>query len=311
MRTGRTFLLLIIALFICSCVPAKFQTDTTGEYKRVMDLQRQREGLARSQEKPANLPDMTTSDYERVGDNYLHQGNSVMAFIQYRKSLELNPDQPLLKYKTGCLFLEKGLFSEARKEFEDILKKDKENANAYEGMGRVCFAKGDLEGAAENFNRAVKIDPGLWRARALLGIVYDKKKDFAAALREYESALKLYPESAVVYNNMGMSLYLSGKYELSSRAFISAIKLQPENRKLYNNLGLSLCKLGRHREAVEAFKRGADSASAQNNIGYCYIAEKNYGKALDAFSRAIEIRPNFYARAFENLKVTREIMQAK
>lgn len=139
-------------------------------------------------------------------------------------------------------------------------------------------------------------------------MINDRKRDFPAAVKEYDAALKINPASGTVYNNMGMSFYQAGKYETASRAFINAIKLQPGNNKIYNNLGMCLCRLGRYNEAVEAFKRGTDNAAAQNNIGYCYIAEKKYEKALDAFSRAMEIRPSFYAKAFENMKATREAL---
>ena len=52
------------------------------------------------------LPEMTSAEYERLGDQYLSQGNLDIAFIQYDKALRLDPNQVRIRYKVGRLFSE-------------------------------------------------------------------------------------------------------------------------------------------------------------------------------------------------------------
>ncbi len=49
-----------------------------------------------------------------------------------------------------------------------------------------------------------------------------------------------------------------------------------------------------------AFENFGDKASAYNNIGYLYMTEQKYKQALEAFEKAIEIKPKHYAKAQEN-----------
>ena len=102
-----------------------------------------------------------------------------------------------------------------------------------------------------------------------------------------------------------MSLFLKGDYEEAVDAFIEALKLEPSNRKIHNNLALALCKLGRYEEALDAFKRGGDEASAHYNLGRIYMAERRYEEAIKAFEKALEARSTFYFAAQKGLKSAR------
>jgi tetratricopeptide (TPR) repeat protein len=87
--------------------------------------------------------------------------------------------------------------------------------------------------------------------------------------------------------------------------------LEPEKNKIYNNMGLVLGKLGRYDEALEAFKKVGDEASAYNNLGCMYMAGRNYRAAIMAFQKAIEVNPRFYVKANENLKIAESMMKAQ
>jgi tetratricopeptide (TPR) repeat protein len=76
-------------------------------------------------------------------------------------------------------------------------------------------------------------------------------------------------------------------------------------------MGIVLGKLGRYDEALDAFKKVGDEASAYNNLGCIYLAEKNYSAAITAFQRAIEINPYFYVKAKENMRYAEALMKAQ
>jgi tetratricopeptide (TPR) repeat protein len=99
-----------------------------------------------------------------------------------------------------------------------------------------------------------------------------------------------------------MSYYLAGENDKALQAFITAAKLDPQDKKIYNNMGLALGKLGRYDEALEAFKKAGDEASAYNNLGCVYLAQNKYREAAGAFQKAVELNPKYYEKARENMK---------
>lgn len=307
MRKGRFVLLSLCAVSMlavahCASSGSPQAISKDGEYRKLLELQKQKAEAAQKETELKNLPEMSAEDHDRLGDRYLSQGNVVIAFVEFQKALELKPTLVRTRYKLGRLYLSRGLTEDALRCFEIIEKQEPRNALAFLGKGLVYFRKGEKRSAEEQLNFAVKLDGSLWQAHAFLGLLYDDQKQFEKALTHYRQGLLINPKSAVLYNNLGMSCYLKGDYVSSANAYVKALEIDPSIRKTYNNLGLSLSRLGRHEEALEAFKRGNDEAGAYNNMGYVYITEQNYREAANALKKAIELNPQFYARARENLE---------
>ncbi|VVH65658.1 TPR domain protein, putative component of TonB system [uncultured Gammaproteobacteria bacterium] len=88
----------------------------------------------------------------------------------------------------------------------------------------------------------------------------------------------------------------------------------------YFNLGYSYDKEGYHKKAIGAFKKAIeikpDYHEAYYNKGSVYIKLKEYQKAIVAFKKAIKIKPDFYEActnmggAYSKLKKYREAIKA-
>jgi Flp pilus assembly protein TadD len=247
-------------------------------------------------------PKMTSLEHERSGDLQLSRGNLHMAYIQYEKSLRLEPDNARARYKKGLLLIIARMNVEAVKEFQEVLKKEPEHALAYEGLGKAYFQMKKYDQAERNFRRGLALDPKLWKAHNFLGIIYDHQGRHDLAIHEFEAAIKLKPDEGLLYNNLGVSYSLAGEYKKALDAFNRAQKRNYLNNKFYNNLGLVLSKLGRHQEALQAFRKEGDQAQAYNNLGCIYLEAGEFEKAISYFEKAIEIKPAFYARASDNLE---------
>src|SRR5438046_6432748 len=68
---------------------------------------------------------------------YERQGRSDEAIAEYRKVLELEPDNSVVRNNLGALYSRDGRYEEAVREFEELLRRDPTNATA----------KGNLENA--------------------------------------------------------------------------------------------------------------------------------------------------------------------
>jgi Flp pilus assembly protein TadD len=134
-----------------------------------------------------------------------------------------------------------------------------------------------------------------------LGIIYDRQQNYEEPSSNTKSHF-LNPNMAMLFNNLGMCLFLKGDYGEALKSFLQALKLETSNDRVYNNLGLTLCKLGRYKEASWRSSKEWDEAAAYNNLGYILMIEGKNKEAIEAFEKALEIKPGFYTKAYENLK---------
>ena len=284
----------LMAGILSGCSAQKQNLRTQGRYEKLYE----------SADKKT-LPEMTSDEFEKSGDVLLSRGNLYKAFVQYDKSLQLDPDNIGVVYKKGMLFVIGGLNQDAIKEFQKVIKRKPWHALAYKGMGQAFFQMKKYDEAEKNFQKAIELDPGLWKVYNSLGIIYDYKEKYHKAIHKYNKAISLKPDEGFLYNNLGVSCSLAGDYEKAINAFNKALETKYSKSKTYNNLGMSLAKLGRYQEALEAFRKGGNEAQAYNNLGCIYLEEGKAEKAITCFEKALKINPGFYLRASENLKKTR------
>ena len=248
------------------------------------------------------LPEMTAQDYEASGDLFMAHEDYAMAFVQYEKSLLVEPGNLRIHYKQGMLFLHTGKPGEAAAAFRDILQKEPRHAGAGEGLGTAYYEMKNYDLAEKHFLAALAVEPALWKSRNYLGNIYDFQEKFAQAAAAYAEAIRLKPDEGMLYNNLGVSLYLAGRYEESIQAFHQALNAKGPKERVYNNMGLVLGKTGRYDAALDAFMKGSDSARAYNNLGCVYLSQGDHRRAAQAFNKAIATSPKFYTLAHENLK---------
>ncbi len=246
---------------------------------------------------PRVQPNLMSDDEERAGDIYFQRGNVEMAYTQYTKSLQRNPKNIRVRYKRGLLLLAGGMNEQAKRDL-----RDPEHAPAYMGLGQALFEEKDYSGARTHFMHALEIDSSLWKCHSYMGIINDYNEQYEMAVRDYLCAIKIKPDNGLLYNNLGMSYYFQDDYESAIEVFQKALETRPDMKLIYKNLGLALAKAGRYAEAREAFKGGGDEAQAYNNLGCTYLSKGVNEEAVQCFEKAIELKPEFYTRASENMK---------
>jgi S1-C subfamily serine protease len=74
-----------------------------------------------------------------------------------------------------------------------------------------------------------------------------------------------------------------------------SVKIKPDFAEAYVNLGATYYKLGRYANAIDAYKRAVQikpSSSVYNKLGAIYIIKGKYSIARDTFKKATDIDPN-------------------
>ena len=128
-------------------------------------------------------------------------------------------------------------FTAAEKALTSMIANDSSDFNAVSGRAAVRVFLGDVDGAAKDFDAAIKIDKekgeklkffvadrSIWRAREL-----DMKKSYPEALKIYDVLLTLYPESGMAYHGRGGLKTSMGDYDGAIADLTKAIEFDEGN----------------------------------------------------------------------------------
>jgi tetratricopeptide (TPR) repeat protein len=142
------------------------------------------------------------------------QGKSAEAAAEYQKILDINPMLPGIHARLGRVLLSgqptPEAVAQAKKNFEDELVIDPNNATAEYVLGELAKDDGDLPAAIRHYSRATKIDANFGEAYLGLGSALVAQQQFAEAIAPLETYEKLAPDSptghfqlALAYNGVG------------------------------------------------------------------------------------------------------------
>ncbi|HSF67877.1 MAG TPA: tetratricopeptide repeat protein [Nitrospiraceae bacterium] len=302
--------LLVGGAMLTGCAGSKDSTSPSfdmSEYQKVMERQK---GEQASFEEPASsTPEMTAEEHERTGDMNAQRRNFPLASVHYSKGLKADPARNSVRLKLGQVFLQQGMFEPALTQFQDLRTREPNSAPAHQGIGHVYLLQGKLREAEEALTKAVALDPSNWLAYNLLGLAYDQEKRHTEAITSYKAALAIRPREPGVLNNLGLAYALSGDHEAAIQSYEQAVAAGSSSPKLYNNLGIAYAKRRRYTDALDSFKKATDEPRAYNNLGVALLNMGDPKRAAGCFEKAIELNPQFYERAADNLRRARQALE--
>jgi len=84
-------------------------------------------------------------------------------------------------------------------------KLQKPLAKASNSRGLAHYAKGDVEGALQDYNEAIRLNPEYAEAYNHRGVARYAKGDMEGALQDYNEAIRLKPDYVKALNNRGVA----------------------------------------------------------------------------------------------------------
>jgi tetratricopeptide (TPR) repeat protein len=301
--------LFIGGFLLAGCAGSKDSTPSSfdmSEYRQMME--RQKGGQGSPEDPTPSAPEMTAVEHERAGDTDAQRRNFPLAGVHYSKALKADPTSNSVRLKLGQIFLQQGMFEPALTQFQDLRAREPNSASAHQGIGHVSLLQGKLREAEEALTKAVALDPSSWLSHNLLGLVYDQGQRHGEAITEYKAALELRPREPGVLNNLGLAYALSGDHDAAIQAYEQAVATGSASPKLHNNLGVAYAHRQRYAAALESFKKATDEPRAYNNLGTALFSMGDPKQAVACFERAIELNPQFYEKAVENLRQARQAL---
>jgi len=172
------------------------------------------------------------------------------------------------------------------------------NQNAPESRSNVALAMGDmlersgnLTGARDQFEQALKFEPKSLKAALALARVEARLGRPDAALRIYRDAEKHHRRNPAIFNDKGLMLAEQKDWTGAIAALQTAVKLEPKQSKYHNNLGMVLAWSGSYDEAWKEFREAVGPGPAHYNIALLHWQAGHPVEARDHVERALAVMP--------------------
>ena len=219
-----------------------------------------------------------------------------------------------------------GIYLNLETLWQDTIQKTPSSWMAYNNLGNIKEAKGDLTGAIACYNKALEIRPGFDFAHYNLGRLFHRQGKIDLALQHYNEVLrinhdysKMHPKArptiqADTHHNLATIYEARGDRVSAIKHFRAAIALKPFPYKSCNALGNLYLRQGDLTHAAAMFSQSIAInpryAKAHNGLGIVYSTLKQYQQAVDQFNAALQLQPD-YTIARRNLNLAKRQLESQ
>lgn len=162
------------------------------------------------------------------------------AIVQLSRRLALNRNDQVARFRRGQVYAMKGAYALAKQDFDEAIRLNPRDFEAYNNRCWTNTATDDLPSAMKDCDEALRLKPGFADALDSRGLVKLKLGQFAGAIAEYDAALQTNPRSASSLFGRGIARQRSG---VDGSADLSLAKsTDPDIAKQFAGFGVFECE---------------------------------------------------------------------
>ncbi|NTW32153.1 MAG: tetratricopeptide repeat protein [Bacteroidetes bacterium] len=193
----------------------------------------------------------------------------------------------------------------------DLIEKNPDVYYGYWLRGNLRNTEGNLEGALQDYNKAILLNPAFEDSYYNRGHVLDDLGDVKSAILDYNKSIILNPKLPDAYNNRGWAYYKSGDTKAAMLDYDKAISLNPGYAEAYNNRGWAHQGLGDVKAALHDYTKAI--LSNPHFLKPCYnraalkLNTGDFAGAIEDFNNLEKLNSNdntiYYNRGVSRLNM--------
>jgi Flp pilus assembly protein TadD len=183
----------------------------------------------------------------------------------------------------------------ARAAFEEAVKMDKKNAEAWAWLGEANQQASLPDGATADLDLALSLNPNSSTVRGLRGLYFQRAGNFRQALTEFQAAAELEPKNPTWFVPLGETYSKLGDLIQAMNSYQTATTLAPEDASYWrllaifcgqNNVNVKDVGVPAAQKAVVLAKEDATSLDV---LGWLLLMDARYEEAERILTHALEV----------------------
>jgi tetratricopeptide (TPR) repeat protein len=179
------------------------------------------------------------------------RNNHKGAVKRFKRALKQSPDHPVILNQYALSLAELGDMRTAERMLEKAIKLNPDNADSWGILGEMHEKSGNLDAAADTYDRFRAINPGLSIGHLKFADACHQLKQFGNALTAYEKALAIDPDNPHAWRGLSRVCMFEGEWERGLEAVNRALPHYPGNTLLIGIKSVACSELGKSDEVAE------------------------------------------------------------
>ncbi|KAF8072071.1 hypothetical protein FPV67DRAFT_1483779 [Lyophyllum atratum] len=243
-------------------------------------------------------------------------------FILAHEMVDREPENPISWYAVGVWYLSGGKWAQARQYFSKTSLMDPRFGPAWIAFAHTFALEGEHDHAVTAYSTCARMFTGSHLPLMFVGMENIMLSNHALADEALNAANSMCDGDPLLVNEMGVMAFNHGEYERAADLFSKALDLaqvtqssQKSWATTYLNLGTSHRKLGRLKEAKEAYQKVLELDSRHSMaLGFLGLVHHLLGevdKAIVKYHEALSIDPiNPHVLELLNMALEANIMRS-
>ncbi len=243
------------------------------------------------------LDSSTARNYLTLADIYFAENSTRLSKELLETVARKFPNDTEALLKLAELYYLVQRYQEGIEFVNKALKINENLAKAYYIKGSIYRESGDTSRAVSSLETAIEQDTRMTDAHYDLGVIYAARRN-PLAMQYYENVIRIEPERKDALYARARFLQDLGKTEQAISEYENLVKKDPACDKCYYNLGALELEIKKNpKKALELFSKAielrADYLEAYFARGYTYALLKDDNSARADYKMCLQIKPNY------------------
>jgi tetratricopeptide (TPR) repeat protein len=239
-----------------------------------------------------DFPD-NSDGYRMLGDFYFANGDLDKATVEYGSLYSDHPKDPQVKKNYVQLLILKNRLDEATKLNNEILKANPREADALVYRGQIQIRQGDVGGAVDSLQQAIKNDSNNAVAHYHLGLAFDMQHNEAQAESELRAAVGLRPDLTDAQRALATLELQRGDFDALTQTSQQIIASAPNSPDGYLIRAMANMNRQKYSDAELDMRKAAEIAPGNPapyvQMGNLHLRQKQYAEAIKFFQEALDL----------------------